>query len=143
MTWAQGVTEERDVLTFPGQSDGTTEPYRILTGGTDVNEFVEATGNTVTPVGISRDNSENSADSDSTYDDNAPMEIAYSGIVYVELGGTVVKFDRIMSSATGTGLRHVNTDGAWVVGIIMEAGVAGDIKPLMIDRFFVGDNTLT
>jgi hypothetical protein len=143
MAWAQGVTEERHVKTFPGQSDGTTNPYRILSGGTDVNEFVEATSATVTPVGISRDNSENTADANTVYDDNAPMEIAYAGMAYVELGGTVVKFDRIMSNGSGQAIRHVNTDGAWCIGVIMQAGISGDIVPVMIDRFFVGDFTLT
>lgn len=138
MAYEGGLTEQRDIVTFQARAGATINPYRIVMKGTDPDEVIQSTGGTNTPLGISGDASEANAD---TYSENDPVAVRYGGIVYLSMSGVGVHGDRVMSNATGQGIRHVNTDGVWVIGIALQAWTDGQVIPVLIDRMFVGDYT--
>lgn len=140
MGYDSGQTEERDVKTMPGRCGTTVNPYRILKKDADADEVIQAAAGTDFPVGVSGNGSENNSN---TYAAEDPVRIKYAGIVYINMAGTGVRYDRVMSNATGQGIRHVNTDGVYVIGYAMEAWTDGQTIPVMIDRCFVGDYTVS
>jgi|GEM_PF-2220781 len=140
MAWDAGQGEERHVMTINARAGATVAPYRICKKGTDPDEVIVTTAGTDMPIGVSGNASENNA---ATYAEHDPIALKVYGIVYVEMSGVGLRSDRVMPTASGKGLRHVNTDGVYVLGFAMEAWTDGQIIPVMIDRFFVGDYTLS
>jgi len=140
MGWDEGTTEERDVLTMPAKAGAAVAIYRILKKGVAANEVLVTTAGTDMPQGVSGNASE---DNKATYATGDYIALKYMGIVYIKMSGVGLRNDRVMPTANGLGLRHVNTDGVYVIGFAMEAWTDGQIIPVMIDRFFVGDYTLS
>ena len=61
-------------------------------------------------------------------------DVIHSGIVDVQLGGTVVRGDPITSDASGQGVHAAPAAGAnnSVLGIALVSGISGDIIPVLI-----------
>lgn len=141
MAYALGSTEERHVKTQPGRCGAAISNYRILMKDTDGDEFITATGGTVTPLGVSGNASENTTKV--TYEENDPIAVKYAGIVFLTMGSAGNRGDRVMCNASGSGIRHVNTDGVWIVGVATQDWVDGDVIPVQWIPFFMGDFTLS
>jgi hypothetical protein len=139
MAWTGGQGEERDVKTLNGVAEATIAKYTIVSNGTATDGIINAAGGTVFPLGVAGNGSENGADGYSTT--NKQMAVKYSGIVFVKMAGAGVRGDRVMSNASGEGIRHDGTDGVYVLGFATKAWADGDVIPVIIDRFFVGDHT--
>jgi hypothetical protein len=93
---------------------------RAVAGG----KAAVATGSTAALIGVS------------LYDTPAgqPATIQVDGVARVKLGGTVNADDPITSNASGQGVAAAPAAGvnAWIVGIALESGVAGDLIDVQI-----------
>jgi len=135
MAYKAGITEERDVKTFSGRAGAAISPFRILTGGTDPDEVIAATSGTVFPVGVSGDASENNK---ATYAEDDYVNVKYDGIVFIEMSSTGNRYDRLVATTGGKGLKHVAAvAGVYGIGFAMEAWTDGQIIPVMIDRIMI------
>ena len=135
-----GNTEERDCLTMPAYAEDAIPIYRICMKGASVMGVLVTTAGTDFPQGVSGNAGENHA---ASYVLNDRIKLKYMGIAYVTMSGVGVRNDRVMPTANSYGLRHVNTDGVYVLGYAMEAWTDGQVIPVMIDRCFIGDYTLS
>jgi hypothetical protein len=132
-----GITEERDVCTFSAKCDSTISPYRIVKAGTDADEVAAATAGTVFPIGVSGDGSENNK---GTYADHDYCNVKYAGIVKISMASTGTRGQRVVATTAGQGTAHsIETEGVWVIGVAMEAWVANQVIPVMINRQFIAD----
>jgi len=137
MAFAEGRTEERDKKMMPCNAGAAISPYRICQKDSgDATEVIAATAGSQFPVGVTGDASENGK---TTYAENDPIQLVYEGVAYVELGGTVAQDDRIIASTGGVGVKHTTSDGVYIFGHAMKAGVSGDIIPVLIQRYYIGD----
>jgi len=135
MAFNKGITEERDVKLMPGRCGAAVSPYRILQAGTDPDEVIHATNQNNFLVGVSGNASENGA---STYVENDPIAIKYSGVAYVEMTGTGSRGDRITAGAAGVGAKHTTLPGSWILGIATQDWTDGQIIPVEITKFYIG-----
>jgi len=140
MAYTKGITEERDVKCMAARCGAAVNIHRILAKGTDPDEVIQAAGGGVTPLGVSGNAAENHA---ATYVENDPVEMKYSGVVYIEMAGAGVRGDRVMADSVGRGIRHVNTDGVWVVGIATKLWAAGEIIAVQLAPQYIGDLTVS
>jgi hypothetical protein len=134
MSLIEGITEERDKLYAPGIAGGSIEPYRIVVYGTDPDEIIQCTLTSQFPAGISGDASENGK---SSYEENDPIEVKYSGFVYLEMYSTGSKGDRIISHTDGRGTKHTFGTNCWIIGVAMADWVEGDIILVELLRFYM------
>lgn len=137
MTWAQGQTEERDLLALPGRCGGAISPYRIVCADTDPDEVKASTDPTAEyPLGISGDGGENGK---ATYEEDDYMAIRYSGVSYLKMSGAGSRNQRIMATTGGMGIAHSSQDNCWTVGEAMQAWEDGQEIPVLIRRQFIGE----
>ena len=61
----------------------------------------------------------------------ANATVIFLGGAWVKLGGTVAQGDPITATTGGVGVEST-TDGDWIVGYALEAGVSGDEIPVMV-----------
>lgn len=135
MAFTVGLGEERDVKTLSARAGAAIGLYRILQAGTDGDEVIQATAGTQFPIGVSGDASE--LPSKATYEENDSVEAKYDGIVYIEMSGSGARGDRVMATTGGKGLKHLQSDGIYVIGHAMKAWADGDVIPIMIDRYMI------
>lgn len=135
MAWTQGRTEERDVLHAPVRAGAAVNPYRLLKAGTDADEVIVATNQNDFIEGVSGDGSENGK---ATYAEHDPIQMKYSGIVYVEMSGTGTRGARITAGAGGVGVEHTSLPGSWILGVATKAWADGDIIPVEICKHYIG-----
>jgi len=136
MAWAEGRTEERDKKFMPCEAGEAISPYRIVSAGAAAKEVIAADNGTVYPIGVTGDASENGSD---TYTDGDPIALVYDGVVYIEMQGTGNQDDLVMAYTGGLGVKHVNTDGVYILGHATQSWADGDVIPVTIDRYFIGD----
>lgn len=139
MAFDIGNTEERHVKEMPGKTGAAVGKYRILKKGTNGDEFIQATAGSDFPFGVSGNNSENQTEN--AYSSGKPIKVKYDGVIFVEMAGTGVRGDRVMSDSDAKGVRHVNTDGVYVIGNATKAWTDGEIIPVIFRPYFVGDYT--
>ena len=139
MAWTEGITEENFVDEITAIAEAAINTYRICTSGVSPNEVKQATSGLDYPIGISRDASENPTTL--AYNADAPVNLAVYGIAYLEMYSNGFRDDRVMATAGGLGMRHVAQDGVWILGNATKGWVNGEIIPIIIDRFVVGDFT--
>lgn len=140
MSYVEGITEERDVKLVQAVCGAAIEYYRILQQqhGSQENVIMAQSG-VQYPLGVSRDNSENSEET--TYEADSIVSLAYGGIVYIKMNSSGYRHNRIMSGADGKGTKHVDTDDVYIIGNAMTDWNDGDIIAVLIDRYYVGDVT--
>jgi hypothetical protein len=135
MAFNAGRTEERDVKVAPAKAGAAVSPYRILKAGTDPDEVIHATNQNYFFEGVSGDASENGK---ATYEEHDPIEMKYSGIVYVEMTGSGSRGDRVTAGAAGVGAKHTSQAGAWILGVATQNWVAGQVIPVEICKHYIG-----
>ena len=140
MGYDGGITEERHVCTGPGFAEAEINPYRILQFGTGANAVIQATSGTQYPYGISGNGSENGK---AIYAADDAVAVKIYGVAYLKMSGTGSKGNRIMATTGGKGLKHSNTDGVYIIGNATCDWTDGQIIPIIIDRYFIGDWTLS
>jgi hypothetical protein len=140
MAYTTGVTEQHDVKSYQARAGAAFAPYTILSKGTDSDEVINATSGASWPSGISGNGSENNA---ATYVEDDPVIVNYAGIVFLKLGGTVARDGAIISGAAGVGMPLKSATDVFVIGHAMKSGVSGDIIPVMINRYFITDDSST
>ena len=141
MAYASGQTEERHVKTMPGRAGAAILDYRILQAGTDPDEVIEATAGTQFPIGVSGNASETTTKA--SYEENDPVAVKYDGVVFVSMEGTGARGDRVMATTAGQGTEHTTEDGVYILGHATQAWADGDVIPVMIDRYYIGDFVTT
>ena len=136
MAYTSGMTEERDLKYLPCRAGAAIGTYRILQGGTDADEVIQATAGSQFPVGVSGDGGENGK---ASYEENDRVAARYEGIAYVKMSGAGSRFQRVMATTGGMGIAHTSQDNVWTLGEAMEAWEDGQEVPVLIDRQFIGE----
>lgn len=133
------------LLTKNFRADSAVTKYRIITKGTAEDDAAQASAATQPLYGIAQE----------TVADNAMVDVALSGISYVEYGGTVTQGDTLTTDASGRAVvatRHTHTENTaaaytqnattgagssvYTIGIAMANGVLSDIATVLIQPSF-------
>ena len=136
MAYVDGITEERHVMTMPCIADDEIQLYRIVQAAAVANEVKAATSGVQYPIGITRDASENGK---AVYEAEDPIELAIYGVAYLEMYSNGFRGDKIMATAGGLGARHTTQDGVYIIGNASKNWKSGEVIPIIIDRYMVGD----
>lgn len=135
MAYTPGITEERNVKLMPARAGAAIGKYRILQAGTDPDEVIQATAGTQYPIGVSGNNSENPTVDD--YAENSQLEVKVEGVVYIKMSGAGARGDRVMGHTSGMGLKHLQSDGVYIIGHALQLWADGDIIAIQIDRYMI------
>jgi hypothetical protein len=133
----EGFTEERDKLHVQGYAESEINTYRIVTAGTDANAVKQSTTPaTEFPLGISEDAGLNGKTS---YEEDDPVDICYSGVKYLKMSGAGSRHQRIMATTGGMGVAHTSQDNVWIAAVAMKDWVDGEEIAVLIQRQFIGE----
>lgn len=108
-------------ITRVTENDLTGKIYTLVTTGVAAGSMKSATAGAKI-LGVTQEEPQN----------GKRGTIAVDGIVKVKLGGVVAEGDSCASDANGLGVAA--GAGVWALGVYLDAGVAGDIVRVLVDR---------
>ena len=109
------------IQAFKAGADLTTHQYKLVKFGAD-NDTIVLCGNAEKPLGVLMNNP-NSGEI---------AEVATQGGAKVKIGTTMSTLGASVASAAN-GVARVAVAGEWAIGSQQDAGVSGDIIPIIID----------
>ena len=108
-------------------ASGDVAAYRLIAADTTDGQVIQAAAGTAKLLGV--------ADRLTTANTNR-IDVLLQGIAEVELGGTVAMGDLITADADGKGVATTTANDRYV-GMATQAGAAGDVIGVLIDRGIV------